>query len=593
MQTNIVLSIFVIAMILLASNRVRIDLIGLIVLLGLGLTGVVPSSQLFDGFSSEAAILIAGMLALGEGLVASGVTEALANFVRKMGQGHERRLAIVLMIVSALPSAFISDVGLVGMFIPVVRSLTRRVQIPASRLLMPLGIAATFGGLLTMVGSAGNIVGNQALVTAGYRPLGIFGITPLGFLLLLSGVAFMTTIGRILLPKTPPSTTMLLDADEGHLRQFVSELKILPDSPLIGKSLDQVHFFSDHGITILRRIHDEQIMTVNGKTILAPNDILLVLGDVDQLLESDSVQWGVGIAGESTTLSLKEHVDVVELLLGHRAPWLGRTVVQLNLRQRYGISVLGIYRDGQLLLQRLATVRLRTGDILLVQGAPESVAALRGLHGLIPLNAPITRRAQPSYRLWLSPAILLGSLLLAAFGVMGLRLAIVLGVALMAGTGILSLSNAYNAIEWRIVVFVAGMIPLGSALISTGITHHMVHALALWKSVALHPVLMIAVLFVIAAILTQVLSNIATVLVMAPVAAELAKTLHLLPYPFVMAVIVAVSVSPLTPLANKVDLLIMGPGGFRYGDFLRLGIPLSLVMGIVTTLLIPIFFPFH
>ncbi|XAQ47945.1 SLC13 family permease [Sulfobacillus thermotolerans] len=163
----------------------------------------------------------------------------------------------------------------------------------------------------------------------------------------------------------------------------------------------------------------------------------------------------------------------------------------------------------------------------------------------------------------------------------------------MAGTGILSLSNAYNAIEWRIVVFVAGMIPLGSALISTGITHHMVHALALWKSVALHPVLMIAVLFVIAAILTQVLSNIATVLVMAPVAAELAKTLHLLPYPFVMAVIVAVSVSPLTPLANKVDLLIMGPGGFRYGDFLRLGIPLSLVMGIVTTLLIPIFFPLH
>lgn len=594
MQTEIVLGIFVMAMVLLASNRVRIDLIGLLVLLGLGLTGVVPTSRLFLGFSSEAAILIAGMLALGEGLVASGVTDGLANFVKRIGGAHERRLSVVLMAVAALPSAFISDVGLVGMFIPVVRSLTRRVHIPAARLLMPLGIAATFGGLLTMVGSAGNIVGNQALASAGYRPLGIFAITPIGFVLLLVGVAFMTTVGRFLLPKAPPSGALPLEEDSGHLRQYVSELKVLPGSPLAGQPLARVRFFSDNSITILRQVRNGQVTKVSGQTNLEAGDILLVLGDVEQILGADKTKWRLELAGDPTTLSSNtEHTDVVELLLGHRAPWIGQTILGLNLRQRQGISVLGLYRDGQLTVQRLATVRLRTGDILLVQGAPESLAALQSQHGLIALNAPTARQPVPGYRLWLAPSILLGSLLLAAFGVIDIRVAIVLGIALMAGTGILSLSSAYRAVEWRIVVFVAGMIPLGSALISTGITRRIVHTLSAWNNPTSHPVLMLAFLFVLAAVLTQVLSNIATVLVMGPVAAELATALHLMPDPFVMAVIVAVSVSPLTPLANKVDLLIMGPGGFRYNDFLRLGVPLTVLMGAVTTLLIPQFFPFH
>ncbi|WP_171822648.1 SLC13 family permease [Sulfobacillus thermosulfidooxidans] len=591
MQSLIVLGIFLLAMALLASNRVRIDLIGLIVLLSLGLTRSLPLSILFSGFSSEAVILIAGMLALGEGLVASGVTDWLARFLQRIGGSGEKRLSTVLMITAAFPSAFISDVGLVGMFIPVVKTLHQRIQVPVQKLLMPLAVAATLGGLLTMVGSAGNIVGNQALKTAGYAPISIFGITPLGLALLLVGIGFMVTLGRFLIPQR--SETPLID-NADSLREYMSEVKVLADSPLIGKTLDTIKVFTEKGLTVTRIVRNGRVMPAHSQSRLQADDILLVLGDVDRLLNSDDQKWGMVLAADPPADSQEpSEVVVAELLLGHRAPWVGRTVIQLHLRHRYGITVLGLYRDGELVYQRLTDIRLRVGDILLVQGSPENLAALQNLHGIISLNEPIQRVPTRRYGLWLAPTILLGSLLLAALNIIDIKLAIVLGIVLMAITGILQISDAYRAIEWRIVVFVAGMIPLGTALIRTGITQKMVSALIMVNHMlGNHPTWMIAMLFMIAAILTQVLSNIATVLVLAPVAAQLARPLHVLPDPFVMAVMVAVSASPLTPLANKVDLLIMGPGGFKYGDFLRLGIPLTVLFAAVATWLIPIFFPF-
>ncbi|WP_202899980.1 SLC13 family permease [Sulfobacillus thermosulfidooxidans] len=591
MQSFIVLGIFLLAMALLASNRVRIDLIGLIVLLSLGLTDSLPPSILFSGFSSEAVILIAGMLALGEGLVASGVTDWLARFLQRIGGSGEGRLSTVLMITAALPSAFISDVGLVGMFIPVVKALHQRIQVPVQKLLMPLAVAATLGGLLTMVGSAGNIIGNQALKTAGYAPISIFGITPLGVAFLLVGIGFMVSLGRFLIPKR--SETPLID-NADSLRQYMSEVKLLADSPLIGKTLDTIKVFTEKGLTVTRIVRHGRVMPAHSQSRLQADDILLVLGDVDRLLNSDDQKWGMVLAADHPTESQEpSEVVVAELLLGHRAPWVGRTVIQLHLRHRYGITVLGLYRDGELVYQRLSDIRLRVGDILLVQGSPENLAALQNLHGIISLNEPIQRVPTRRYGLWLAPAILLGSLLLAALNIIDIKLAIVLGIVLMAITGILQISDAYRAIEWRIVVFVAGMIPLGTALIRTGITQKMVSALTVVNHIlGNHHTWMIAMLFLIAAMLTQVLSNIATVLVLAPVAAGLARPLHVLPDPLVMAVMVAVSASPLTPLANKVDLLIMGPGGFKYGDFLRLGIPLTVLFAAVATWLIPIFFPF-
>lgn len=580
---------------LLASNRVRIDVVGLIVMALLGITHVVTVSTLFSGFSSEAVILIAGMLALGEALVVSGTTGWLGRLMEKIGGKGANRLSTILMSISSIPSAFISDVGLVGMFIPVVRDLHQRTEVPVRRLLMPLAVGATLGGLLTMVGSAGNIVANTALQSAGFKPIALFGVTPLAVCILVVGVLFMTIFGRYLLPN-PHGTTVPLESHADALREYVTELTLSKDSKLIGKTLGDSEIFRDQGITVVRVLRGKESYPAKQSLTFEPHDSLLVLGDVEAITSQDHSQYGLNVAGETEETAkarAQGSEKIVEILIGHRSHWTSKTVVQLNLRRRWGLSVLGLYREGQLVYRHLATISLRVGDILLVQGSSDDIPALHREHGVILLSEPEVRAPSRPYGVYLAPIILLGALLLAAFNVLPIQIAIVAGLLLMILTKILDPGDAYRAIEWRIIVFVAGMIPLSTALIRTGITEDMVHGLRAVSHLASGHWFMILILFVAAALLTQILSNIATVLVLGPVAAELARQIGVHPYPLVIAVMVAVSASPLTPLANKVDLLIMGPGGYRYGDFLRLGIPFTALMALVSMALIPLFFPFH
>ncbi len=594
LHAGIVLAIFLVAMGLLVSNRVRIDIIGLLVLTLLGVTQSVPVGSLFLGFASKAVIVIAGMLAIGEALVASGVTHRLGIWLQRIGGVHERRLTVVLMAVAAIPSAFISDVGLVGIFIPVVRDLHQQTKIPSRQLLMPLAIAATLGGLLTMVGSVGNIVGNAALVVAGDAPLPLFAITPLALVLLGVGILFMNVVGRKLV--TTSNDVVPLDEHNESLRKYFSQLTVGDDSLLIGKHLNDVKAFADGGISVVEVIRHEQGLSIKGDLTFQAGDILLILGDMDALVSSENEHLGlVSPAATFPDESKKDPptpIALTEVLIGHRSSWVGRTVVQLNLRHRTGLSVLGLYRDGRLVYRKVSAIAFRVGDVLLVQGTPQEISILERYQGIMPLNTPITHIPTKRYGVWLAPVIVVGSLLLAAANILGIELAIAVAIVLLAGTGILELSDAYHAIEWRIVIFVAGMIPLSTALIRSGITATMAKALI---TVAQNRPdwIMVAMLFGLSAILTQIISNIATVLVLGPVAAGLAKGMHMHPDPLVMAVILAVSTSPLSPLANKVDLLIMGPGGYKYGDFLRLGLPFTAVMGVLSTVMIPLFFAFH
>ena len=589
---GVVLAIFGLAMVLLASNRIRIDVIGLFILVALGLTHAVSNTTLFGGFSSQPVLVIAGMLAMGEGLVRSGLTTRMARWIHQWGGTSESRLGATLMVMAGLPSAFISDVGLVGLFIPVVKAIHQRSPVPVRNLLLPLAVAAALGGLLTMVGSAGNIVANQALMQAGDSALGIFAITPLAIILLVIGVVFMVVIGRRLIrPGSAP-----LESDGAALHAFVSEVRVLPHSLLVGHSLNQSGVFSDAGLTVAQIYRNNVRLAASSETVIAANDTLVVVGPLQSILDSGNPHVGLQLLGDTENgpnLRASGEITVVELLIGHRSRWAGKSLVDLDVRHRWGIGVLGLYRQGQFVHQHVARVSLRVGDILLAEGNVAQVATLAKEQGLIVLNAPtVTPLARP-YQMWAAPVVLLASLLLAAFGVLDLRLAIALGILALTALKILPLSEAYRAIEWRILVFVAGMLPLGQALIDTGVTQKMVMWLSAFARVVHSGYGMLALLFIIAALLTQVLSNIATVVVLAPVAIGVAHHLQWAVDPFVLAVIIAVSAAPLTPLANKVDLLVMGPGGYTYGDFLRVGWPLSLVMLMATMWVVPVFFPIH
>lgn len=577
----IALAVTGITLALLAINRIRLDLVGLFVLVSLGVTRSLPPADLFAGFSSPALIVIAGMLAMGEGLVASGATRRLAGWVQRGAGHHPRRLVAVLMVCAALPSAFLSDVGLTGLFIPVVRELHRRTGVPARHLLMPLGVAATLGGLLTMVGSVGNIVANAVLQAARQPPLGIFAITSLALVLLAFGMGFMLTVG----PRLIPEGSAPLEQDAESWRQYVCEAILTSDSPWVGEPLGEVAWFTEHGLTVAGILRQHVWMPAVAQTRLAAGDGLLLMADPRTLLEAVDPEPGLVLAGdspESTAARMTGLAAVTEMLVGPRSPWVGRTLVDLRVRNRWGCSVLGLFRDGHLLTQHLGRTRLAVGDLVLLQGEPAHLESVAAGAGLIPLTDPVTPRPTRPWMVWATPAVLLGSLLAAATGLVGLRVAMALGVGTMAALGTLSLPDAYRSIDWRLLVFVGGLLPLGTVLDHTGVTRLASQALAEWVHGPTGVYLALAALFGAAALLTQVLSNIATVVVLAPVALHVGMTLDVAPAPLVLAVVIAVSAAPITPLANKVDLLIMGPGGFRYGDFLRIGLPLTVLLGAVT-----------
>lgn len=374
-----------------------------------------------------------------------------------------------------------------------------------------------------------------------------------------------------------------------HWRTYLSELTVLPDWPYVGKSLKEVPVFADAGVTVVRVFRQNEALPARADTVLQIGDRLTVTGTAESIMALAKVSHGLRLTGEAPSLT-REDLRVWEVLVGHRNPWIGHTLIDLDVRRRYHIGILGLYREGQLLSRHLGRITLRAGDILLMESATEALTTIQHMHGFIVLNQMDWQPPVRGGAIGLAPAILVGSLLLAALNLIPLRVAVALGVFLMAVFNILPMTDAYRAIEWRIVVFVAGMLPLGTALIQSGITHQIVEGLYYIMGTTLPGWALIGLLFALSAILTQVLSNIATVLVLAPVAIELARQLGVAPAPLVLAVVVAVSASPLTPLANKVDLLIMGPGGYRYGDFLRVGAPLTILLGIVSMVLIPAFF---
>lgn len=574
----------------MASSRVRIDVVGLIVLVLLGITGSVHASRLFTGFSSEAVILIATMLAFGEAIVASGANTHLARFLARRTSGKQRRLVMLMMAMASLPAMLVSDVGLVAMFIPVVKELHTRLHIPVRQLLLPLAVAATLGGYLTMVSSTANIIGNTSLATAKLPTLPIFALIPYGLISLAAAIAFAAVFSARLIDPGVPGRAPL-ETEAAPLRRYISELSLEPNSPFVGKTLEQCTAFSQYGITVVRVVRGHHSHEATHHLGLEGGDVLLVLGDVAALLSPDHADFGLRTIAQASAAAADG--DAAELLVSYRSPWARRTIVDLNIRRHYGVSVLGLYREGHLVHQRLAHIPLRVGDVLLVQGTPEAVDLVRQHGFLVPLDPPRDPEHAPSRTaLWIPPVLMMAALTAAALHLLSIEVAVVSALLGAIVLGLLDVGRAYRAIEWRIIVFVAGMNPLGSAMVHSGITGDMARGLESVAALVPSHWFLIPLLFLVASLLTQVVSNIATVLVLAPIAIELARSLQVHPDPLVVAILSAVAASPMTPLSNKQTLLVMGPGGYSYGDFLRFGIPLTLVMMSLATLLIPRFFRF-
>lgn len=591
MQAAIAVGILLVVIVLLISGRVRIDLVGVVALSLVGVFGLVPTGQLFSGFSSYAAIILAEMFVLGEALRRSGATEAMAQWFERLGRRGEAPLLTALMTLAPIPSTFVSDVGLMSILLPTMVRLSQRLKLSLHRLLMPLAFAIALGGLLSMVGSAGNIIGNATLSSNHYRPIPLFGITPLGVILVAAGFIFMRWWGIRILPDQAPGDDSEFFNNYREVKSYLSELWVGDDSPVIGHAIQDIPYLRSHSLTVLRIIREGHPPMVPGaREKLQAGDRLVVQGNVAAIVDM-TPEDGFELAGDSTAVRLRsDHVRVVEAMVPQRSRLVHHSLREINFRVRYGPTVLAILRQGVTRVRELPSIPIQAGDILLVMGTPESIARLQNSDDLLVFADVEPAAPALPHRSLIAVAVVVGVLMMAALNVLAIQVAAALGITILVLTRILSLDHAYRAVDWRIIVLVGGITPLSLALTRTGVTASVAHLL-LQAVGPFGPYALLAVFFGLAALLTQVISNVAAALVLSPLAISIAASKHWSPDALIIAMIVALSAAPLTPLANKVFIMAMGPGRYRYQDFLKIGIPLSAIMWGLTVLLAPLLFP--
>jgi di/tricarboxylate transporter len=466
--------------------------------------------------------------------------------------------------------------------IPLVLGVARKTGARPSKLLMPISFASQLGGTLTLIGTSTNLLVAGLVLELGLERIRLFDITPPGLVLMVVGVVYLLTVGRWLTPVREPTGDL---AAAYELREYLTALEVEADSPLVGRSLGESRFGSEYGLEVVavdRAGH--RITRVGGPTVIHAADILLVRGKIADIARIESVAH-LTIASPTRDLAM-----AAELIVPPRSHVIGRTLRQVDFRRRYGPPVIGIQRHGTALRERIRDVRLASGDLLLVQGTPDELRRIHGGRDLALLGA-VDLPVQRTWKLKLAVPIVVAVVLLAAFNVMPIMVAALLGVITMFLTGCVTPEEAYEEVDWMVLILLGTMIPLGIAMQNTGAADLVARSLVRLTA-PVGAVGTLAALFVFTSLVTGVISNNAAAVVLTPIAIAAGLTLGVAPLPFVIAVMIAASNSFLTPIGYQTNTFVFGPGGYRFGDFLRVGGPLNVLMVIVAALVIPLFFPF-
>ena len=578
-------------MALLVSGRVRMDLVGLVALSLVGLLHLVPPGELFSGFSSYAAVILVEMMVIAEGLRRSGAVDAMSRWFERVARGGEARLLTVLMSLPAIPSSFVSDVGLMSVFLPTMVRIRQRLRVSLHRLLMPLAVCIACGGLLSMIGSAGNIIGNSALVAGHYRPIPLFGITPLGVVLVAASFLLMKFWGVRRLPAPEGDSDFLGDYEE--VKRYLTEIHIPPTSSLVGRPLRDIAFLRQHHLTVVRIVRQGgTVLSPGARDVLMAGDRLIVQGDVHAIVDLTREHDMEQVASGAPLPLRTEGFRVVEAMIPQQSVLAHQTLREANFRSRFGPTVLAILRQGATLFSELAGMRLHAGDVLMLAGSESEIARLQTGRDILVFTDVEPGAGASVPRSVLAAAVVVVSLALAACGVLPIQVAAAGAVAVLVLSRILTFEQVYRAVDWRIIVLVGGMTPLSLALVHSGVTAEVSRALV-GALGGFGPYVLLAAFFWLAALLTQVVSNVAAALVLSPLALSVAASNHWSPDGFIIAMVVALSAAPLTPLANKVFLMTMGPGHYGYRDFIRVGLPLSVLSFALTVALTPVLFPFR
>lgn len=599
-----VFALILTAVVLFFSGRVRLDMTAALVILALALSGVVSPAESIAGFGDPLVMMIAGLFVIGEGLSRTGVAAWVGQRIAAFGHGSELMLILLLMPAVAFLSAFMSSTGVVAIFIPVVMSLAREAGVSPRRLLLPLAFASLIGGMLTLIGTPPNIAASRALVDAGLNGFGFFDFAPIGGVILVAGVVYMLTIGRRLLPAVnageavEPHLSLRDMAQRYGVEEGLHRLQVRQESVLREMTVGEIGMRRNFGITVIAVERHGGLLTalmpVLIETRLRAGDVLVAVAP-REAIERYAGELGLANLGFPTGLRrrLQGQFGMAEALVVPGSPLVGKSVRQGNFRRRQGLTVLSLRRADTPMALDFDQTRLEAGDMLLLAGPWEALERFAGPRRdmvLLELPQEIAERTWHGNQAPWAVAVTLGMLLLMTFQLTSNLVAVMLAAFAMVATRCVSMEEAYHSMNWQSLVLIAGMLPLARAMEVTGGSNLIVTSLA----DAFHdlgPRAVLAGLFLLTSAFSQFISNTATTVLVAPIALSLALDMGQAPAPYLMTVAIAASTAFATPVASPVNTLILGPGNYRFGDFLKVGVPLQLLALVITVAMVPVVFP--
>jgi di/tricarboxylate transporter len=591
----LVFAVALCAVVLFATEKLSVDVIALLIMGALLLFGIVSPDEGISGFSNKATVTVAAMFIISAGLFKTGAVSYLGKITSDIFKRNYWLGLITVMIAVGFFSAFINNTPIVAVFIPVLLGVAKEIKVSASKLLMPMSFASMFGGVCSLIGTSTNILVSSIAEERGQPAFSMFEVAPLGLVMFIVGTFYMLLIGIRLIPERRAESDLL---ESYNMQEYIAEVVLLENAPSVGHTIKDAPIAQDIEIIIIGVQRGDEVFSVPAPDfVLQAGDVLRVScnwEEFNQLQAREGVLFKPQYKWRDQDVETRE-VKLVEAIVAPSSEFVGRSVAgqsleDLEFYEKFGAAVLAIRHRGKLLREKIADAKLDPGDSLLMEVKADRYNQLRQNPSFI----IISDIEQPTYRkhkLVLALLIVFGVILSATLGLLPIVVSSIIGAVLLVLTGCLTMEDAYQAIEWRIIFLLAGVLSLEAAMENSGaaplISSTIISTVGVWGPVAL-----LSAFYLMTFIFTEIMSNNATAALLTPVAIATAKTLQVSPRPFLVAVMFAASASFMTPVGYQTNTLIYGPGQYKFADFLRVGTPLNLLFWIIATLLIPYFWPF-
>lgn len=582
--------ILVTALVLFVVDRWRYDFVAMGALFAAYIVGLVPRQEVFSGFGNPAVITVAAVLVISHALWRSGVVDTLASGVKQMGDRVWLQM-IVLTSLTTFVSAFISNTGAMAIMIPVALQLSRNGAGHASLMLMPMAFGSLLGGTITMIGTPPNIIISDIRASHGAEPFGIFDFTPVGLAVAVAGLLMMWLTAHWLVPRSKSRDTSNSPYD---VSAYLTELYLPEGATLVGHTLFEFESKIKENFAVVALKRGKQMITAPPRyQRLRAEDVLIVEADASTLQQIlDVTKFELNAEEQiDTRFLVSDEIKVIEGIVGHDSRLIGRSASDLRLRHRFGVNVLAVAREGQPLKPSLSDVRFKPGDVLLLQGDAEVLNDVFNRFGCFPL-AQRSLRLGGKRQLLMPLGIFASAILASAFNFLSVPVAFTMAAGLMVLANVIPIRELYEHIEWPIIVLLAATIPLGGALERSGAADTLA-GMALWVSQDAPGMVAISILLVVTMLLSNIINNAAAAVLMAPIGLSMANTLEASHDPFLIAVAIGASLPFLTPIGHQSNILVMGPGGYKFSDYWRLGLPLSVVVSVVALIMISLTWPMY